>query len=70
MFTTGQPVVMYKESHNNFDPNATLVRTDTGTALGYVPREHSGQIAHNAHSHVSWLAQKLGGQQATVRLTI
>ena len=48
MFTTGQPVVMYKELHNKYDSNATLVRTNTGTVLGYVPRTHNGRIADNA----------------------
>ena len=70
MFTTGQPVVMYKELHNKYDSNATLVRTNTGTVLGYVPRTHNGRIADNAHGRVSWLSPIACGQQATVRLTI
>ena len=55
MFTTGQPVVMYKQLCNRHDANAIMVHTAIGEDLGWVPKDHNRQFTQKVTQAVRTL---------------
>lgn len=64
-----QAVMLVKELGNPYDPNAIVVQTLSGQALGYVPKEHTTRFPHDTtfgHVYSMGRASSVGLWGATV----
>lgn len=63
--------MLMKEPDNIYDPNAIVVQTLSGQALGYVPKEHTARFLHDiTFGHVYSLGQTAKGLWGATVMTL
>lgn len=63
------PILLIRDSFNQYDKNAIAVKTINGVMIGWIPKQYASILAPEIDNGISWYAKidKIVGNEETLR---